>query len=230
MPPVISAPSPSASAVTCANSETDVFLLTFPSLPSLASTAYCTALTALARSSKSLLIVVRTLEPFLDSPEAYATARQEGKGKEMLNDEVKGEEDNGFDVIESVLVELYTRVMGVYIQEDRPLDKVDVVVEGMRGKQPFIEMNDEGRWKSITAFHVDEPVDSIPVQSIVQQANKIPASVKVTALGGTFDHLHVGHKILLTLSAWITTERLIVGISGTLHISPSPCRELVLDF
>ncbi len=36
----------------------------------------------------------------------------------------------------------------------------------------------------------------------------------VVALGGTFDHLHNGHKILLTISAWIATRKVICGISG----------------
>ena len=38
----------------------------------------------------------------------------------------------------------------------------------------------------------------------------------VAALGGTFDHLHAGHRILLTLAAYITRYdgRLIVGVSG----------------
>jgi pantetheine-phosphate adenylyltransferase len=36
----------------------------------------------------------------------------------------------------------------------------------------------------------------------------------VTAMGGTFDHLHAGHKILLSMSAWITSEKLIVGMTG----------------
>ncbi|CAE6441389.1 hypothetical protein ACGC1H_004221 [Rhizoctonia solani] len=35
----------------------------------------------------------------------------------------------------------------------------------------------------------------------------------VSALGGTFDYLHSGHKILLSMGAWITTNRLIVGVS-----------------
>jgi phosphopantetheine adenylyltransferase len=36
----------------------------------------------------------------------------------------------------------------------------------------------------------------------------------VVALGGTFDHLHAGHKILLSMAVWITGRKLIVGISG----------------
>lgn len=33
-----------------------------------------------------------------------------------------------------------------------------------------------------------------------------------TALGGTFDHLHSGHKILLAIAAFLTTSELVVGV------------------
>lgn len=33
-------------------------------------------------------------------------------------------------------------------------------------------------------------------------------------LGGTFDHLHAGHKMLLTMSAWLAGQRIIVGVTG----------------
>lgn len=36
----------------------------------------------------------------------------------------------------------------------------------------------------------------------------------VVALGGTFDHLHAGHKILLSMAAWIADRKVIVGVSG----------------
>ena len=44
-----------------------------------------------------------------------------------------------------------------------------------------------------------------------------PHFYPVVALGGTFDHLHAGHKILLAMGAWITKEKLIVGVTGTLR-------------
>jgi len=36
----------------------------------------------------------------------------------------------------------------------------------------------------------------------------------IAAMGGTFDHLHAGHKILLSMAAWIAEEKLIVGVTG----------------
>lgn len=34
------------------------------------------------------------------------------------------------------------------------------------------------------------------------------------ALGGTFDHLHAGHKILLSMTAWISSHRVVCGVTG----------------
>mgnify|MGYP002718671144 FL=1 len=42
----------------------------------------------------------------------------------------------------------------------------------------------------------------------------------VVALGGTFDHLHSGHKILLTMAASITSRKLIVGVTGPSGLFP----------
>ncbi|KAK9475073.1 uncharacterized protein V1510DRAFT_409958 [Dipodascopsis tothii] len=40
------------------------------------------------------------------------------------------------------------------------------------------------------------------------------AEYDTVVVGGTFDHLHVGHKILLTMSGYLARERLIVGVTG----------------
>ncbi|ODV82425.1 Nucleotidylyl transferase, partial [Suhomyces tanzawaensis NRRL Y-17324] len=34
------------------------------------------------------------------------------------------------------------------------------------------------------------------------------------ALGGTFDHIHDGHKVLLSLASFMTRTKLIVGVTG----------------
>ena len=45
--------------------------------------------------------------------------------------------------------------------------------------------------------------------------NEPPAAAAVAALGGTFDHLHIGHKLLLTSAALATTGRLTVGVTDS---------------
>ncbi|KAF8635535.1 hypothetical protein AX17_003918 [Amanita inopinata Kibby_2008] len=42
---------------------------------------------------------------------------------------------------------------------------------------------------------------------------KIPPFYPIVALGGTFDHLHAGHKILLSMAAWIASRKVIVGVT-----------------
>lgn len=50
-------------------------------------------------------------------------------------------------------------------------------------------------------------------------------------VGGTFDHLHAGHKILLSMTAFIASRKLICGITGILtHITPTKSNKtLIVD-
>ena len=66
--------------------------------------------------------------------------------------------------------------------------------------------------------------DSVPVKTPIPSSNDAQTPVfgstdpstqyPVVAIGGTFDHLHAGHKILLSCAAFLTTKKLIVGISA----------------
>ncbi|KAG8807060.1 hypothetical protein FRC17_004671 [Serendipita sp. 399] len=49
----------------------------------------------------------------------------------------------------------------------------------------------------------------------------------VIALGGTFDHLHVGHKILLSMAAWITERKIIVGVTDDCLLTKKSNREVL---
>lgn len=54
----------------------------------------------------------------------------------------------------------------------------------------------------------------------------LPPLYPVAALGGTFDHLHAGHKILLSMGAWIAEQKLIAGVTGQ-FVRPCPALRFV---
>ncbi|KAL1721077.1 hypothetical protein EV715DRAFT_249420 [Schizophyllum commune] len=52
----------------------------------------------------------------------------------------------------------------------------------------------------------------------------------VVALGGTFDHLHAGHKILLSMAVWIAREKLIVGLTDDALLERKRYAEVLESF
>jgi hypothetical protein len=65
-----------------------------------------------------------------------------------------------------------------------------------------------------TEIHVEIPA--------ALMARQLPTAHQSVVLGGTFDHFHAGHKILLTMACWLSVDSVICGISSmlqmTLHI------------
>ncbi|KAI5952235.1 hypothetical protein KGF54_003101 [Candida jiufengensis] len=62
------------------------------------------------------------------------------------------------------------------------------------------------------------PISSIncelPPTELSSSCNKSFKQFNTTAVGGTFDHLHDGHKILLSMAYFLTSKRMIIGITG----------------
>ena len=63
----------------------------------------------------------------------------------------------------------------------------------------------------------DQPLHAPAPASETEVDPSQPPLYPVVALGGTFDHLHAGHKILLSMGAWIAKEKLIIGVTGKLY-------------
>lgn len=93
-------------------------------------------------------------------------------------------------------------------------------VDGLENPPRSItERTSDTVWVEPTAYHAPlhiSPEPYKPPTPLHPTGSGIPSEFPVTALGGTFDHLHAGHKILLSMAAWITSEKLIVGMTGRL--------------
>ncbi|KAG7662286.1 uncharacterized protein J8A68_004180 [[Candida] subhashii] len=61
-------------------------------------------------------------------------------------------------------------------------------------------------------------------------SGKVTGQFDTTAVGGTFDHIHDGHKILLSMNAFLTKRKLIVGITGAEMLKKKKFAEVLQSY
>ncbi|WFD27229.1 Elongator subunit elp2 [Malassezia nana] len=59
-----------------------------------------------------------------------------------------------------------------------------------------------------------ERIDAAPVTSTTKASPQATPHGRVAAVGGTFDHLHTGHKLLLSMAALCASDELVVGVTA----------------
>ncbi|KAF7440633.1 hypothetical protein PC9H_000979 [Pleurotus ostreatus] len=75
--------------------------------------------------------------------------------------------------------------------------------------------------------HPGSPVVSNGTDNATHNHKSYPPTYPVVALGGTFDHLHAGHKILLSMGAWIASEKLIAGVTDDALLGSKSNKDLL---
>ncbi|PPR01091.1 hypothetical protein CVT26_015997 [Gymnopilus dilepis] len=144
-----------------------------------------------------------------------------------------------WDAVQRILTFTYVQATKVAYDMGKVLMEVDVLLKGLNedlnpdlGKDLDICFRVTGDSipvplpSTITALrqwyirpgerHSESRLETYPGTPTIPD-NPQPPAYPVTALGGTFDHLHSGHKILLSMAAYITCRKLIVGITGALR-------------
>jgi pantetheine-phosphate adenylyltransferase len=59
------------------------------------------------------------------------------------------------------------------------------------------------------------------------EEQKNPHIFQRVAVGGTFDHIHAGHKILLTMTALLATCSMVVGVTDDIMLIKKKHKELI---
>lgn len=70
--------------------------------------------------------------------------------------------------------------------------------------------NSEGKWESLQELNDDNGEEEVQKQQLTSNDE---SRYNTVAVGGTFDRLHAGHRLLLTVAAWVTSSTLLVGIT-----------------
>ncbi|KAI6022730.1 hypothetical protein EDC04DRAFT_2869680 [Pisolithus marmoratus] len=172
-------------------------------------------------SSEALVIVL--LSPLFESP-----------GKSLVAPISRTER---WDDVQRLLTYVYVQATKVAQDNGRILMDVSVLLRG--GERPlpadwaadgmdmcFLVQGD-GRPPSPD----NDNVPPLPLSiSTLAQTGIPPPLYPVVALGGTFDHLHAGHKILLSMGAWIAERKLIVGVTDDVLLQKKIHRDLLEPF
>ncbi|CAE6526544.1 unnamed protein product [Rhizoctonia solani] len=124
-----------------------------------------------------------------------------------------------WDWIQNTLVLAYVPAAHTAQLRDDPLFNTDVIL--VPGPDQAAQHLSQEKWDVVFTLEggmtlflrptrtQDSTIDALKLVMKEGESKIYP----VSALGGTFDHLHPGHKILLSMAAWISTSKLIVGVT-----------------
>lgn len=139
-----------------------------------------------------------------------------------------------FQKLQTLLSELYI-LAAVSSPEDTPCEVVIQLLRGQEKQDILIDMDnirpEELRKLCGGNVRIVDDADAVDggeagtgtIAANGTESEREDSHLGTVALGGTFDHLHAGHKILLSMACWLARRRVIVGISGesvSRHASP----------
>lgn len=117
---------------------------------------------------------------------------------------------NSAELLEKILVKVYTQTRAAAKKRGFPDGfSIDVLVNAeqpTRWTQVYVPDGESGAGEKVAC--------EVHALGLSEEAGQISEKhFPVAALGGTFDHLHDGHKILLTVAAYVA-HHVIVGVTG----------------
>lgn len=133
-----------------------------------------------------------------------------------------------FQAVQSFIGQIYVVVSSVLPEEAT----VDVVIEVLFGEREMhrtgnVDSRDANTSVLSETSHSLEEVGSRTDKKAESESEPVATQPETVALGGTFDHLHAGHKILLTMACWLARRRVIVGITDDVLLGSKQYKDLL---
>eukprot|EP00123_Amoebidium_parasiticum_P018698 comp24264_c3_seq6/m.45171 comp24264_c3_seq6/g.45171 ORF comp24264_c3_seq6/g.45171 comp24264_c3_seq6/m.45171 type:complete len:321 (-) comp24264_c3_seq6:179-1141(-) len=177
----------------------------------------------LALLAKAVTTADEGLYVALELPEGY------GRSEVLLG--------NDFVFFNQVLASYYSCMSVAALQADKPLFDAVIVLPSLLLSHTYNQADTffsyaDGDNNPLQAINKERVSASLPPLSVVSLDPTDPLedeevtlptdgadaqhvySYDCTAVGGTFDHLHSGHKVLLTVTAVMANRRVVCAVSG----------------
>ncbi|GAA5940747.1 putative pantetheine-phosphate adenylyltransferase [Sporobolomyces koalae] len=195
-------------------------VLSFPSLPALfASKEHLALISHTCRHADAVLVAIKITDT-RPSPWSSPLTVEEAPSASGSSSSVSASDRSNSPPpptalwlpLERALASIYSAATREFLRSGRVLAKVDVVVDAIR--QIATCPPPGARVVKWEYSDPSTPASAPAADTKLESAERIPeGSYPVVALGGTFDHLHAGHKILLSMACSIATRKVIVGVS-----------------
>ncbi|EGN95506.1 hypothetical protein SERLA73DRAFT_186547 [Serpula lacrymans var. lacrymans S7.3] len=214
--------------------------LLIATLPSLDAPHFLAPVIASAATVTSQRLVIVLLSPAFDLHRVVN--RKETKDTEQALEISRTEK---WDAVQRLLTFVYVQATKVAQDLGKVLMDIDVLLHDPKDTLPghvADRVDVVFRVEGDNVFTVlPQTLSSVreqwiaPAEEVVTRP-EIPASTtslqpsyRVVALGGTFDHLHAGHKILLSMAAWIANEKVIVGVTDDVLLKNKANKHVLED-
>ncbi|CEP13404.1 hypothetical protein [Parasitella parasitica] len=199
---------------------------------------------------KRLNALEKRQSSFIEEAVVLAIKRQTNLVISISCDEIKAHLDcidAIWEQIQALLGAIYVIQLNTSYRLDRPLFNCNVVFADVCGYSVYLEpyiqtvcvssenINDvqSSQWETYLLTNDSQTEledDTDHMKPLVFQRNTGPIEPLIfnrVAVGGTFDHLHAGHKILLTMTALLAKQSMVVGVTDDCMLLKKKHRDLI---
>jgi len=202
-------------------------------------------ISAVARHTTENLRII-LFSPLFDQENDFSTREREADAEEQAKH--NSSPTGHWDDVQRLLTYVYVQATKVAQEMNRVLLDVDVLLKAPQESLDTELIRDAERTYRVAPLYPQSPPlpgesddrpdilvlqpdrhPHIPHHPVIPHPSEptLPPFFPVAALGGTFDHLHAGHKILLSMGAWIARDKLIVGVTDDTLLKNKSFKEVL---